>query len=269
MSKQSRSDREEVKAKAAAERARQEAVERRRKIAFVAVGVVAILAIGAAVGIAINQESENSASSTGATPAIVTAAGDGDAGGIPLGPDDGSKAAAEAAGIPTVDVYEDFQCPACKTFEAQSGPTLEQLAAEGKARVVYHPLNLIGSQLSGDIPKSSSLRAASAFACATTTDKFMDWHDIAFANQPQEGVGITDDQLVQWGTQAGITDDAFKQCVADQTYVGWAKRVDSASGDRNITGTPTLLVNGKELTRQPNQYTPEGITAAVAAATKK
>jgi protein-disulfide isomerase len=267
MAKQTRSDREAAKAKLAEERARQAAVDRRRKVTFVAVGVVAILAIAIAVGLAIQSENKNSSSASGATPAIVTTDGGGDNGGVPIGP---SEADATAKGLPTVDVYEDFQCPACKTFEAQSGPTLESLAAAGKARVVYHPINLIGSQLSGSIPNSSSLRAASAFACATVASPttFMKWHNTAFANQPEEGTGITDTQLVQWGTDSGITSSDFSKCVDDQTYVGWAKRVDAQSGKKGVTGTPTVYVAGKELKREPNQYTPEGITAAVASATK-
>lgn len=260
MAKQSRSDREAVKAKLAEERARQAAVDRRRKLVLYGVGGVVILAIVGAVWFGIAQETKNTGSSSGPTPAIATA----DNGGIPIGP---SESDAEAKGIPTVDVYEDFQCPACKTFEADSGPTLEKLADEGKARVVYHPLNLIGAQFSGE-PGSSSLRAGSAFACTTDTPDFMKFHNIAFANQPTEGEGISNEQLISWGQQAGITSESFKQCVEEETYVGWVKRVDSASGDKGVTGTPTVFVAGKELKRQPNQYTPQGITEAVAAATE-
>ena len=265
MAKKNSADRAAAKAKLAEERARQAAVERRRKLAFVTVGVVAFVASAAAVVVGVMNEDGGA---EGPTPAVAAGVPASDDGGIVIGPD---EAEAAESGIPTVDVYEDFQCPACATFEATSGPTLLKLAGEDAARVVYHPINLIGAQLSGSVPRSSSLRSASAFACATTEslDKGMDFHSIAFANQTQEGQGITDELLLNWGREAGLTSDTFTQCVQDQTYVGWAERVDAASGDRNITGTPTVLVNGKELTRQPNQYTPEGLEAAGAAATTK
>jgi protein-disulfide isomerase len=261
MGKQTRADREETKKRAAEERAKQEALDRRRRLTLYGVGAVIIVAIAVSVGIAISSQNSNSGSSSGPAPAIATS----DNGGIPIGPT-ADKAA--AAGIPTVDVYEDFQCPACKQFEAQSSSTLQGLAKDGKARVVYHPINLIGSQQTSEPASSSSLRAGSAFGCATTTTDFMAWHDIAFKNQPAEGTGITDAQLVEWGNQAGVTDASFATCVTDQKYVGWVKRVDAQSGKKGVTGTPSVFVNGKELTRSPNQYTPAGITAAVAAATK-
>ena len=81
MAKQTRSDREAAKAKLAEERARQAAVDRRRKVAFVVVGVVAVLAIGIAVALAVNTENKNSGAGSGATPAYVTTNGGGDAGG--------------------------------------------------------------------------------------------------------------------------------------------------------------------------------------------
>lgn len=274
MSKQTRSDREAVKAKAAAERARREALDKRRRLAFVVVGLVAAVGILGAVIVGINQASKNEESATGPTPAIVASNGGGDDGGIPNGP---TIAEADAKGIPTIDVWEDFQCPICKTFEQESGPTLQKLAAAKKARVVYHPVNIIGPKLTGDIPRSSSLRAASAFACATTGSiaQGMKWHEIAFANQPEEGVGITDEQIVNWASQAGVwgstpgtPSDAFLKCVEEQSYVGWVERVTNDMSAKGVTGTPTVFVAGKELTRSPNQYTPAGITAAVAAATK-
>src|SRR6478752_7726652 len=117
MAKQTRSDREAAKAKLAEERARQASVDRRRKAAFIAVGAVAILAIGIAVAVAVAQENKNSSTSTGATPSIVSTNGGGDNGGVPIGP---TAAEADAKGVPTVDVYEDFQCPACKVFEDES-----------------------------------------------------------------------------------------------------------------------------------------------------
>ena len=261
MGKQTRSDREEVKKRAAEERARQEALDRRRKLAFYVVGGVIILAIAASVGVAVKNQNSNAGASSGPTPAAATA----NNGGIPIGP---TVDKAAASGVPTVDVYEDFQCPACKAFEAQSSTTLQSLASTGKARVVYHPINLIGSQQTSEPASSSSLRAGGAFGCATTTTDFMKWHDIAFQNQPAEGTGITDDQLVAWGIQAGITDAAFKSCVVAHTYVGWVHRVDAQSGKKGVSGTPTVYVDGKELTHSPNQYTPAAITAAVAAATK-
>ena len=59
---------------------------------------------------------------------------------------------------PVVDVYEDFQCPACKEFDQVNDATLKSLAAQGQAKVVYHPIVIFSEEpLAGN-----SLRAAAA-----------------------------------------------------------------------------------------------------------
>src|SRR5262245_22777156 len=44
------------------------------------------------------------------------------------------------SGPATVDIYLDFLCPVCKRFEGEAGTTVNQLVADGKIKVVYHPV---------------------------------------------------------------------------------------------------------------------------------
>ena len=46
-----------------------------------------------------------------------------------------------------VEVYADFQCPACKQFEDQLGQTVEDLASQGKVKLVYHVKNFLDDNL--------------------------------------------------------------------------------------------------------------------------
>jgi protein-disulfide isomerase len=245
-----RDDRKQAKARLEAERAKQAKAQRQRNLLFggVTVGIIAVIAVVVGVSIA-NQSSGSDAEG----PAPVAATGPN--GGIAVGP--------AGEDVPVVDIYEDFQCPACASFAAAVEPTLQELAENGEARIVYHPINLIGRQLSGQ-GKSSSLRSAGASACASDVDEFIPFHTVAFANQPTEGAGMSNDELIAWGEEAGITDEGFAQCVEDETYVGWAERVDAEAIDRGVVGTPTIYVDGEELTDQ--NRSPEGIVAAVEAA---
>ena len=110
-----------------------------------------------------------------------------------------------AANAPTVDIYEDFQCPACASFEAALGSTFQGWPRTGKIKLVYHVKNFLDDNLRND----SSTRAANAAFCASDAGKFQEFHNTIFPNQPaNEGDGYTDAQLKAFAEQAGVTGDA-------------------------------------------------------------
>lgn len=166
-------------------------------------------------------------------------------------------------GAPMVALYADYQCPACKQFEDRFGKTLEEMARSGEVQLAYHTMTFLDTNLRND----SSTRAANAAACADVAGHYADYHDAVFASQPQnEGSGYTDDQLTkQFTAQAGITGeslDTFNQCYTTKRMSGFVKSVDEAAGKANITQTPTIRVNGKQLdtknlTSDPNSLRTE------------
>ena len=108
---------------------------------------------------------------------------------------------ADVKNVPTIDVYEDFQCPVCARFEAINGITLEKAITEKKAKVVYHVLSFLGTE---------SILAANAAACASDEDKFLAFHKAFYANQPAENSGaITATFLKSIGASIGITSSKF------------------------------------------------------------
>jgi protein-disulfide isomerase len=108
-----------------------------------------------------------------------------------------------------------------------------------------------------------ALNAAAAVVAAGGPTAFQKFHDLLFANQPPEsGSGLTDDQLVQYATQAGVTGTSVEQAVKNLTYGDWVKQsTDQASKD-GVTATPTVKVAGRKLT----DISVAGLTAAVSAA---
>ncbi|MFW5417441.1 thioredoxin domain-containing protein [Nocardiopsis sp. CNT-189] len=126
---------------------------------------------------------------------------------------DGSVVLAkEGAQAPVVEVYADFQCPACKQFETASGSTLQELAAAGEAVVHYRPVSIFALQ--PDPISTNSLRGAAAARAAADAGKFVEYNDILFENQPVEGrPGFAVEDLKKWGEEAGITDPAFAERV--------------------------------------------------------
>jgi len=149
-----------------------------------------------------------------------------------------------SATTPTLELWEDFQCPACGQLEAANGPGIEKLADEGLIRLVWRPTTFIDDKVGND----SSLRAAAAWGCAIDAGKARDYHNAVFANQPAvEGDGYSDELLLSLGEQVGITGgdlDAFKACVTEGTYLPWVANSRAAFDKEGIQSTPTGKLNG-------------------------
>jgi protein-disulfide isomerase len=160
---------------------------------------------------------------------------------------------------PKIDVYVDYQCPACKAFEFQNGAYLNEVIAQKKAKVVFHPMTFIGPE---------SILAANAAACSADENKFVDMNLALFQNQPSgENTGKwTNDSLIAIGNAVGITSENFKQCVNDGKYVKWTRNITVESGKANVNSTPTVLINGKPLDRDTEYGDPAKFKAALAAA---
>ncbi|HEY9412668.1 MAG TPA: thioredoxin domain-containing protein [Jiangellaceae bacterium] len=185
--------------------------------------------------------------------AVVASRGGDDVAAIPTGvnADETGLVVGEADAPVTVDLWVDFLCPHCKDFEDANAAAIDELKDSGQAQVVYHPLTFTGGQYSS--------RANNAFACASDEGKAAEFVAAAFAN-PQQW---TDNSLADLGDSAGIGGD-YESCVRADTYSDWSTDVTESARDANVTGTPTVFVNGELL--DSTQWTPEGITAAVTAA---
>lgn len=161
----------------------------------------------------------------------------------------------------TVDVYLDFLCPHCKTFEEEAGPTLRELIDTRRARVVYHPVAFLDRASTNQY----STRSAASSGCAADQDKFVEYAQALFARQPSGGgPGLNDDELINVAGSVGIVDPDFARCVRQGTYRPWVGRVNDGAAKRGVTGTPTVLVQGQQV-----QPTSQAIAAAVEAARPK
>lgn len=172
-----------------------------------------------------------------------------------------------APGAPTVDLYEDFQCPICSQFEAALGPTFQGLAQEGKLKLNYHVLNFLDDKTGAE----NSTPAANGAFCAAADGKFQEFHNAIFTSQVAEGQDVTDAELGAWAAAAGITGDAlttWKKCVADGTYTKYVTSVNEAAFKiPSFSGTPTVMING-EAVELNTIASPELLTQAIQNATK-
>ncbi|MGH3773397.1 MAG: DsbA family protein [Pseudonocardiaceae bacterium] len=210
----------------------------REVIAGVAIVVVLIIVVG--VGLLVQRHNKTAPLATAIPVAAagveyrVAAQGDTIVTGSPQAP-------------VTIDIYEDFLCPICGQFEKLYHPQLAQAAADGKAKVVYHPVAILDSR---SVPAGYSTLAGGATLCAAQAGIFPRFHDSLYATQPTEGgQGWSSAQLQQLGRSLGAG-DSFAGCVQAGARQRVAAATDAAS--RYISGlrsdhqfgTPSIVVNG-------------------------
>jgi len=147
----------------------------------------------------------------------------------------------ELTGVPFIEIYEDFQCPACARFESIAGEYIEELITTKKAKVAFHTLSFLGGE---------SQIAANAAACAADEGKFLQLHKTLMANQPSENSGAwTSSYFSTLGLGLGISSPEYDKCISTNKYKGWVNNVAKEGSQRNINSTPTVLINGKEIDR--------------------
>ena len=221
-------------------------------------GIVAAVAILGIVLAVILGSSSGSSGTSGSSALPQGATGTG--GGIV------ANASTAKAGAPTLDLYEDFQCPVCGKLEQVFGQQISSMAKAGDIKLVVHMMSFLDAKLGDD----SSVRAAAAAACAADQGKFLDYHGVVYANQPaQEGAGYTDADLMGFASKAGISGSAlttWTKCFDARTHLGYAKDVETAAEKAGVFSTPTLKLNGKDLPLQ--QLSQQYLTDQVKAATK-
>jgi len=151
-------------------------------------------------------------------------------------------AEAEAGQPVKVIAYIDFICPVCLRFENTYNEALTSLRNEGKISMEYRPLGFLDRQSSTNY----SSRAANAAACVAdkAPEKYAEYVDVLFANQPAEGgAGLSDDKLKSLASDMGAD---INSCVDDKTFRPYVKYSTELAANTGITGTPTVFIDGKQ-----------------------
>jgi protein-disulfide isomerase len=150
-----------------------------------------------------------------------------------------------------VDVYEDYLCPVCERFEERYGDELTTALNEGRITVRNHSIAILDELTT---PPGYATRAANAALCAVPSGIFPQYHATLFDEQPAEGsAGLTDDQLVSFGTDLGAQGD-FTECVRSGANTSAVRAAtaeaieDPALQNANGSfGTPTVLLDGQRV----------------------
>jgi protein-disulfide isomerase len=167
-----------------------------------------------------------------------------------------------------VEIWSDFQCPACDTFATTIEPDLiDQYVATGKAYVVYRDFAFIDKGAAD----GESQQAAAAARCVG--DKFWPFHDYLFENQNKTGENkgtFSPAFLASVADAVGAGRSAYDACMANGAAdMVAAVKAETAQGNAaGVSQTPTIALNGTLVPggAQPMTTLGPAIDALIAAA---
>ncbi|MCG0290943.1 thioredoxin domain-containing protein [Streptomyces sp. PSAA01] len=152
----------------------------------------------------------------------------------------------------TLDVYEDLRCPPCASFDQAVGPTIAKDIKAGTYKVSFHFAAILDKSMGGN----GSANALSALGAAldVSTDTFLDYKAALMSpkNHPEESEDsyADDNQLltVSQEVYALKTNASFREALREGTYDPWAKKMIADFDASGVNGTPTVKLDGSQLT---------------------
>ncbi|WP_308646587.1 DsbA family protein [Nocardia cyriacigeorgica] len=165
----------------------------------------------------------------------------------------------------TVRVVMDLQCPACQKFEEANGSVLADVVRDGSAAVEYSVITFLDSMSETEY----SSRAGNASFCVANSglDNYQSWLSEMFVQQPVEGgEGLPDSALIDIAESAGYTDSAVAECITNRQFDSYLRMKTDQVLRSGVTGTPTVYVNGAEVTDRRALMAPGGLASVIAAA---
>lgn len=158
-----------------------------------------------------------------------------------------------AQAVVTIEEFGDYQCSPCGELH----PFLKQLKRE-----LGPNLNFVFRNLPLTTIHKNSLAAAQAAEAARMQNRFWEMHDRLYENQELWGDDVNPRTIfLRWAGELGLDTARFAQDLeGKQVKLRIEADQDAATG-LGINGTPTVLVNGRQL--RPEVTNAEGIRAAI------
>lgn len=143
----------------------------------------------------------------------------------------------------TVVIFEDYSCPACRTFEEQVFPRLKRDYIDaGEVRAYFINFQFLGPD---------SINAALAAECVYHRDEaaFWDYKSAIYRIQgPQGARWATTPRLVELAgeTVPWLDQNELRSCIEDERHLDAIERDRDIAVASGATGTPTVFVNGRQ-----------------------
>lgn len=131
--------------------------------------------------------------------------------------------------------FSDFQCGFCGRFAEETLPQIME-AYPDQVKFVYRDYTIFGEE---------SVNAAIAAQCANDQDKFLEMHDLIFANHSAESpLPLTQETFVSFADDIGLDTATFETCMASDEYRQEVMDDFAAAQAFGFQGTPGFIING-------------------------
>ncbi|MDP3964316.1 MAG: DsbA family protein [bacterium] len=131
----------------------------------------------------------------------------------------------------TIVEYADLQCPYCATFHDTMKQVVEEYSDDVRWVFRHFPVDTI---------HPLALKAAEASECANDQDKFWEYVDMVYENQPD----LTETYLTTIAQNIELDIDTFDECLSSEKYKTVVEDAFLAGGELGISGTPSFYING-------------------------
>lgn len=156
--------------------------------------------------------------------------------------------------VVTLEEFGDYQCPPC----GQLHPVLKKLKQE-----LGPKLNLIFRNLPLSTIHKNALVAAQAAEAARMQGRFWEMHDLLYENQALWAEDVNPRAtFLKFAGDIGLDKQKFARDLEDKQVL---LRIDvdkEAAAGRGINGTPTVVIEGRQL--RPEATTDDGIRKGIA-----
>lgn len=149
----------------------------------------------------------------------------------------------------TIVEFSDYQCPFCSQAEPLFDQVMAAYPKDVKRTYKQFPLTSIHPQ---------AMPASKAALAAGKQGKFWEMHTKLFENMRQ----LTPENFTKWAGELGLDVARFQTDMASPEIQAQIDREMQEARAADVTGTPTIFVNGKRL----QQRSFEGFKAAIDAA---
>lgn len=148
-----------------------------------------------------------------------------------------------------MELYSDFQCPACKQFvTTELGRLWADFIQPGTLRIEARDIAFLGT---GN--PDESLELAAGAACAAEQERYWQFHDYVFWNQRRENKGDYTAAFIERIADASGADlTAWQACFARDDVRAAIRQATTAAQGKGINSTPTLVINGQSMVGVPN-----------------
>jgi protein-disulfide isomerase len=163
----------------------------------------------------------------------------------------------------TMEMFVDVQCPVCDDYEVNHLPgVVKQYIKDGKVQLHLKPWAILGSQ---------SFTGRRGLIAAADQNKGFQYAKVLYDNQRTEDTGwLTGREMAIIAASVdGLNLAQWRNDVNSSSSESTAKTVDALAKQRNLTGTPSILIGptgGKLTVASGSTYDPAAVQQALATA---